>query len=70
MTTHPVPPYALSWPVGSVIAAGCDKRIIVYDREGRVSNQFDHSKDENEREFTVACTSPSGQAVCIGSYDR
>lgn len=70
VTTHPVPPYSLSWPMGSVIAAGCDKRVTVYDREGRISHQFDYSKDDNEREFTVACTSPSGQAVCIGSYDK
>ncbi|KAJ1528639.1 hypothetical protein ONE63_007034 [Megalurothrips usitatus] len=67
---HPVPPYALSWPMGCVIAAGSDKRISVYDRDGRVSNQFDYSKNDDEREFTVACTSPSGQAVCIGSYNK
>lgn len=67
---HPVPPYALSWPLGCVIAAGCDKRVTIYDRDGRISHQFDYSKDETEHEFTVACASPSGQAVCIGSFDK
>lgn len=32
--------------------------------------QFDYSKDEREKEFTCASTSPSGEAVVLGSFDR
>lgn len=30
---HPCPPYALCWG-SSIVAAGCDKRIIAYGKEG------------------------------------
>lgn len=30
---HPSPPYALCWG-SSIVAAGCDKRIIAYGKEG------------------------------------
>lgn len=59
--THSVPPYALAWTQGQVFAAGCDKRVVIYSAQGRVLKQFDYGKDE--REFTTATSSPSGQ-VC------
>lgn len=67
VATHPVPPYALAWASSHIVAAGCDRRVTVYDSSGLVTRQFDYA---NEREFTVACCSPSGQAVALGSYDR
>ena len=67
---HNCPPYALAWASNSVIAAGCDKKIMVYGREGRLAQQFDFSKDVDEHEFTVAVNSPSGQSVVVGSYNR
>ncbi|XP_059491021.1 intraflagellar transport protein 172 homolog [Neocloeon triangulifer] len=68
---HSVPPYALAWPnTGHVIAAGCDKRIVVYEKEGQVAQSFDFSREPQEREFTVACNAPSGQAAAFGSYDK
>ena len=70
VAVHPVPPYGLAWPMGHVLAAGCDKRIVLYNREGRVAKHFDYSQHDNEKEFTVACCSPSGQAVAVGSFDR
>ncbi|XP_064625451.1 intraflagellar transport protein 172 homolog [Lineus longissimus] len=68
--THPCPPYALAWATNSIVAAGCDKRIYGYSREGRVLQQFDYSRDEDEHEFTTAVCSPSGQSVVLGSFDR
>ncbi|KAJ8882289.1 hypothetical protein PR048_018777 [Dryococelus australis] len=50
--------------------AGCDRRVSVYGKDGRVTCQFDYGKDVSEKEFTVACCSPSGQAVAFGSYER
>ena len=68
---HPVPPFALAWPTtGHVIIGGCDKRILVYDKDGQVSQTFDFSRDPDEREFTVACNSPSGQSAAFGSYNK
>ncbi|XP_022904124.2 intraflagellar transport protein 172 homolog [Onthophagus taurus] len=67
---HPVPPCALSWLQNQIFVGGCDKRAIFYNNQGKVMRQFDYSRDNNEKEFTVACSSPSGQAVMVGSFDR
>lgn len=68
--THSVPAYALAWPQNYILAAGCDKKITFYEARGKVSKIFDHSRDSAEKEMTVACCSPSGQSVAIGSWDK
>ncbi|XP_078506239.1 intraflagellar transport protein 172 homolog [Lissotriton helveticus] len=70
LVTHPCPPYALAWASNSIVAGGCDKKIVAYGKEGHVIQTFDYSRDPTEKEFTAAATSPSGQAVVVGSYDR
>ncbi|KAG5846565.1 hypothetical protein ANANG_G00116340 [Anguilla anguilla] len=70
LLTHPCPPYALAWSANSIIVAGCDKKIVAYGKEGHVIQTFDYSRDGSEKEFTVAATSPSGQSVVLGSYNR
>ena len=67
---HPVPPYALCWTSNHVVAAGCDKKVVVYSHDGVVFQQFDYYHDATEKEFTTMCCSPSGQAFAVGSYDR
>lgn len=67
---HACPPYALAWSTNSIIAAGCDKRIVAYEKGGRVLQQFDYSREDDEHEFTCAVCSPSGQSVVVGSFDR
>lgn len=52
------------------MAAGCDKKIIAYGKEGHIIQTFDYSRDPLEKEFTTAATSPGGQSVVIGSYNR
>ena len=52
------------------MAAGCDRRVLVYNTDGKVIQQFDYSKDDNEKEFTCASCSPSGQSFVLGSFDR
>lgn len=52
------------------MAAGCDRRALVYNTDGKVIQQFDYSKDDNEKEFTCASCSPSGQSFVLGSFDR
>lgn len=66
---HACPAYALVWAEG-ILAAGPDKRLVVYDADGRVVQQFDHAKEAGEREPSVAMASPSGQSVVVGSYNR
>uniref|UniRef100_A0A2K5S7U6 Intraflagellar transport protein 172 homolog n=1 Tax=Cebus imitator TaxID=2715852 RepID=A0A2K5S7U6_CEBIM len=70
LVNHPCPPYALAWATNSIMAAGCDRRIIAYGKEGHVLQTFDYSRDPQEREFTTAVASPGGQSVVLGSYDR
>ncbi|CAL8315982.1 unnamed protein product [Lota lota] len=67
---HPVPPYALAWGANSIMVGGCDRKIVAYGKEGNVLQTFDYSRDHTEKELTVAATSPSGQSVVFGSYDR
>lgn len=68
---HTVPPSALAWSNGGgIVAAGCDKKVNFYDSQGRLQRSFDYSRDDNEREFMVATSSPNGQSVAIGSFDR
>ncbi|XP_040282805.1 intraflagellar transport protein 172 homolog [Bufo bufo] len=70
LATHPCPPYALAWASSSIVAGGCDKKLVAYGREGQVIQTFDYSRDPSERELSVAVTSPSGQSVVVGSHDR
>uniref|UniRef100_A0A2K5CVW5 Intraflagellar transport 172 n=1 Tax=Aotus nancymaae TaxID=37293 RepID=A0A2K5CVW5_AOTNA len=67
LVNHPCPPYALAWATNSIMAAGCDRRIIAYGKEGHVLQSFDYSRDPQEREFTTAVASPGGQSVVLGS---
>ncbi|XP_041831040.1 intraflagellar transport protein 172 homolog [Melanotaenia boesemani] len=70
LLTHPCPPYALAWGANSIMVGGCDKKVVAYGREGHILQNFDYSRDRTEKEFTVAVTSPSGQSVVFGSFDR
>lgn len=68
--THNVPAYALAWSQAHIMAAGCDKKITFYESHGKLVKTFDYSKDSSEKEMTVACCSPSGQSITIGSWNR
>ena len=37
---------------------------------GKILQQFDYAKEEGEKEFCCASTSPSGQSVVLGSFDQ
>ena len=37
---------------------------------GKITQQFDYSKDLDEKEFTVAANSPSGHSLVLGSFNR
>lgn len=52
------------------MVGGCDKKVVAYSREGHILQTFDYSRDQTEKEFTVAVASPSGESVVFGSFDR
>lgn len=37
---------------------------------GKILQQFDYAKEEGEKEFCCASSSPSGQSVVLGSFDQ
>ena len=37
---------------------------------GKILQQFDYAKEEGEKEFCCASTSPSGQSIVLGSFDQ
>lgn len=67
---HTSPPYALAWTQFGIIVGGCDKRVVIYTREGRILQQFDYSKDPTEKEFTAAACNPNSQVAVVGSFNR
>lgn len=67
---HPVPPFVLAWPQNGILVAGCDRKIVFYDNQGRPLRTFDYSRDDTEREFMTASCSSNGQTIAVGSYDR
>lgn len=44
--------------------------IMVTSHPGKVAQQFDYSRDDCEKEFMCAVSSPSGQSLVLGSFDR
>ena len=46
----------------------CDVGISFF--AGKVVQQFDYSREDNEKEFMCAASSPSGQSFVLGSFDR
>ena len=53
-----------------IVSLFLTKLSILYLLLGRVLQNFDYTRDDDEKEFTVAICSPSGQSVVVGSYDR
>ncbi|OAF71469.1 Intraflagellar transport protein osm-1 [Intoshia linei] len=62
---HSCSPYVLihTNQKGTIIAAGCDKRIVAYSEDGTPIQTFDYSKQ-------VGKLSNSGQTFVVGSYNR
>ena len=44
--------------------------MTVYTYVGKVVQQFDYSRDDEEKEFMCAANSPSGQTFVLGSFNR
>jgi len=61
-------PFALAWG-GSIVVAGNDGQVMFFDEDGGEEMTFDYTKDPDCREFTVACSNPTGDAIVLGNYN-
>ena len=53
-----------------MVVAGTDAKVVFYDLDGLVVQKCDYSQEEQEKEYTSASCSPSGQSVVLGSFNR
>ncbi|CAF1105880.1 unnamed protein product [Rotaria sp. Silwood1] len=67
---HSCPPCALVWSTHGILVGGCDRRVVVYSKDGKILQQFDYSREPNEREFSTGICNPTGQECVFGSYDH
>ncbi|KHJ47184.1 WD domain, G-beta repeat protein [Trichuris suis] len=68
--SHSVAPYVLLWSQNTLIAAGSDRRVLVYDADGNLFQQLNYANESTDREVSSAALSPGGQSVALGSYDK
>eukprot|EP00048_Salpingoeca_helianthica_P023440 m.24360 g.24360 ORF g.24360 m.24360 type:complete len:1745 (-) comp8673_c1_seq1:35-5269(-) len=68
-TRHSSAPYCLAWGA-HIAAAGCDRRIVFYDEQGRVVQNMDYSREDGEREPSAIEASPSGQTIVLAGFNR
>uniref|UniRef100_A0A672FWM1 Intraflagellar transport protein 172 homolog n=1 Tax=Salarias fasciatus TaxID=181472 RepID=A0A672FWM1_SALFA len=67
---HPCAPSALAWGVNSVLVGGCDQKVVVYSRDGRLLQTFDYGPERQQGGFSAAAMAPSGGSVVMGSFNR
>lgn len=68
IVTHTCVPFALAWG-NSIVVAGNDGIVRFYDEDGGEEHSFDSSSDPSCKEFTVAVTNPTGDAVVLGNFN-
>lgn len=64
------PALVLAWTMHGICVTGIDKKVSFYDNQGKLVRTFDYTRDDLDREFTVAVCSPNGQNVAIGGFNR
>lgn len=60
---HSCPPCALVWSAHGILVGGCDRRVVVYSKDGKSMQQFDYSREPFEREFGVGICNPTGRVL-------
>lgn len=68
LAVHSCVPYALSWGE-SIIAAGNDRKVTFYDKDGGLERTFDYSNDPQCGEFTTSVVNLTGEAVVVGNFN-
>ena len=64
---HSCPPCAIVWTNHGILVGGCDRRIVVYSKDGKNLQQFDYSREPLEREFSVGICNPTGKIYFISN---
>ncbi|KRY41446.1 Intraflagellar transport protein -like protein [Trichinella spiralis] len=67
---HSTAPYVLIAAQNTLLAAGCDRRVLIYDRNGDNLQQFDYSNDKEDREINTGAANPGSQSIAMGSFDK
>ncbi|CAD5234656.1 unnamed protein product [Bursaphelenchus xylophilus] len=70
IVVHSTAPYCLLRSNFGILAAGSDRRIVSYSDQGRMIQQYDYNKDNDEKEFTTAVIDPSGLNAVFGSFNK
>jgi intraflagellar transport protein 172 len=65
---HPSVPFALAWGT-SIVVGGNGGQVVFYDADGGEEQTFDMSDNPDCREFTVASTNPTGDAMVLGNFN-
>lgn len=68
IAVHTCVPYALSWGE-SILAAGNDRKVTFYDKDGGMMRTFDYSSDDKCGEFTCSVFNPTGDSVVVGNFN-
>ncbi|CAF3423439.1 unnamed protein product [Rotaria sp. Silwood2] len=58
---HSCPPCALVWSAHGIVVGGCDRRVVVYNKDGRILQQFDYSHEPTAHGFGVGICDPTGK---------
>ncbi|KDO34175.1 hypothetical protein SPRG_01418 [Saprolegnia parasitica CBS 223.65] len=65
---HTCVPYALAWGE-AIVAAGNDRKVAFYNKDGGLVRSFDYSSDDKCGEFTTSVFNPTGDSVVVGNFN-
>ncbi len=65
---HSCVPFALAWGT-SIAVAGNNNTVVFYDEDGGEEQTFDMSDNPECKEFTVAASNPTGDAMVFGNFN-
>ncbi|OQS01442.1 intraflagellar transport protein [Achlya hypogyna] len=65
---HSCVPYALSWGE-AIVAAGNDRKVAFYDKDGGLVRSFDYASDDKCGEFTTSVFNPTGDSCVVGNFN-
>ncbi len=65
---HSCVPFALAWGT-SIAVAGNNNTVMFYDEDGGEEQTFDMSDNPECKEFTVAASNPTGDAMVFGNFN-
>ena len=70
LCTHICIPSCLAWGTSSsILVAGNNYKVVIYDNKGKMIQDFDYTNDDNIKEFGCCAISNSGEAIALGNTD-